>query len=195
MNKYLKAVLPTTTQWVAFLALPAALTIFFLVSRYSNQFIQTQGIDYVAVQDNFLAQIFITGTLADFITRFMDFAFWGVLAAIGVVIAWGFSAAKTTVENHSIQSNFYNSNSSQADRSKGLFRAVILKAVSVGIMLYTLGAILVSAIPRLAASAAGLVQGLSVKSVVTISIWFAWMILLQALSVTSLRIFKIVRAD
>lgn len=195
MNRYLKAVLPTTTQWVAFLALPTTLTIYFFVSRYSNQFIQTQGIDYVAVQDNFLAQIFITGTVADFITRFMDFAFWGVLAAVGVLVAWGVSSTTTTIENHNVQGGFSNLETSKKEWREGLVYVAIIKALIVAVMVYAVVAIFVSATPRLAAGIAQCMQVLNASSVLAAIYGAAYLVALQALFIICIRLFKIVRAE
>jgi hypothetical protein len=195
MKKYVKAVLPNSTEWVAFLALPTVFTIYFLVSRYSNQFIQSQGIDYVAIQNNFLAQLFITGKLANFVTRFMDFAFWGVIASIGVLIAWGIGAARVTVENHSVQSGFSNFTTSQSDWKKGLIVVSVIKVLLVAVMIYSAVSLFVFAVPRLATGVALCVQALNPTNVLKACIGFLYIVTLQALFVACIRMFKITRAD
>jgi len=195
MKRYLKAVLPTPAMWVGFLILPTFLTVYFLVSRYSDQFIKTQGIDYVAVQNNVLAQLYITGSLANFFTRFMDFAFWGVLATIAILIAWSIGLAKTTLYNHTTEQQFTNFNQSSKSWHTNFVTVLVIKLLLVVLMIYFVFQIILTAIPTLASGIAACVLELGLPALVSVTTGYLLLVVFQALLVTSVRLFKTTQAE
>lgn len=190
MNKYLKVVLPTPAVFISFFILPLVFGVYFLLSRYSDQFIRSEGIDYVAIQTNVLAQIYITGQLADWVTRFMDFAFWGVLASIGVLIFWAISAARVTVRNHAVQQGFVNFKTDQRSWTNQLIIVSVIKVLLAAVILYSVLAFIVSAIPKLAGGVAAAISNLNGDSISKIGLAVVLMIFLQTLIVFCVKLFK-----
>lgn len=195
MKQYLKVILPTSTQWISFLVLPVLFAVYFLVTSYSDQFIKTQGVDYVAIQGNVLATLYISGTLGDWMKRFMDFAFWGVLATIGVLIWWGVGVAKTSVQNHSTVTEFTNFQTSQKNWRQSFVAVAVIKTVLIVVIFYAVIALLAKAIPYLALGVASCVQGLTgphlqiaIKGVLLMVFW-------QFVIAAAVKLFKITRAE
>lgn len=193
--KYIKAILPSPAVAVSFLILPSLLTFYFLLTRYSDRFLQTQGVDYEAIQDNVLAIFFISGEWSQWLTRFMDFAFWGVLALIVILIMWGISVARTSVENHVTEQSFYNFKTSKKDWHGNFVLVAIIKVLLVVLMVYSVFQLIARAIPQLAAGIAASVQGLSLETALQ-AVWGVVLIVaLQLLFVMAYKMFKITQVD
>lgn len=193
MRRYLQYMLPTPAMWVSTLILPTVLTIYFLVTQYGNSFIETQGLDYAAIQGNVLATVLLSGQIGDIITRAMDFVFWGVLASIGLLIFWGVSVARTSVQNNSAISSFANSGNN--DWHQKVLVLVGVKIITVIIMIYALISLLTQAIPRLAIGTAEVLQSISLESFLVVLWGFALMILVQFVLLVGLRTFRLAKFE
>jgi len=193
MRKYLQYILPTPAMLVATLILPTLLLIYFLATQYGDSFIKTQGIDYVAVQDNILATLFLSGQIGDFITRAMDFVFWGVLASIGLLIFWGVSVARTSIQNNSAVASFINSGNQNWHNH--ILILIGVKIITIVIMIYSLLLLLTRAIPRLATGSAETLQSIGFESILATLWGFGFVLLVQCVFVVALRTFKLAKFE
>lgn len=194
--KYIKAILPSPAVFVSLFIAPLLLTLYFVLTRYSDRFLATQGVDYEAIQDNVLAVFFISGEWAQWLTRFMDFAFWGVLALIAILIAWGISVARTTVENHVTEQSFYNFKTAQKDWHGNFVMVTIIKVLLLLVMVYSVFQLIARAVPQLAAGIGSIVvEGVSADSVLQVTLGALLIVALQLLFVMAYKMFKITQID
>ncbi len=195
MRRYITSILPTPAQWISFLILPLIFSVYFLITRYSDQFITTQGVDYIAVQDSVLASLYLTGQLSEWFTRFMDFAFWGVLASIVILVGWGFSVARTSVENHVTEQTFVNFQKNKQDWHGNFIIVAIIKVILVFTIVYCVFSFIAIALPRLALGIAQCVQAITWPHLQTVLLGIVLMVFYQALIVSAVKLLKITRAD
>jgi hypothetical protein len=190
MKKYFKVLLPTPAVFITFFILPIIFIVYFLLSRYTDQFIRSEGIDYVSIQSNILAQLYITGQLADWVMRFMDFAFWGMLASVGLLIFWAISAARVSIHNHSVQKGFMNFKVDARTWSNRLIVVSAIKVILSVTIVYSVLAFIISAIPRLATGIGDIINELNWSSFSTVLYGVLYMVLLQTLFVFCIKMFK-----
>ncbi len=195
MKKYFKEITPSWTAILSFLILPFILTLYFLITKYSDKFISTTEINYFEVQDSILSTFFLQQAWNDYLARIMDFAFWGVLASIAVLIWWGVSVAKTSVENHLTEQSFVNFKVSK-EKWHGNFAVVaLIKTVLVFVMIYCVFTLIARAIPQLALGIASCVQSVNSQHLFIALLGVLQIIALQFLFVVAFKTFKITRAD
>jgi len=180
-------------MWISFLILPAVFGIYFFVSSFSDQFIKTQGIDYVAAQNNVLAQLYISGSLANFITRFMDFAFWGVLAAIFLLISWSFSVTKTSLQNRSIEQQFVNFQIPKKSWHSNLAAVLAIKTTSGILIIYFIIRIIINAIPMLSLGVSKFINHNGSVPYIFFAVFY--LVLLQAVITALVSLFRITRSE
>lgn len=195
MRRYLEIIMPTTAQFLACLIAPTVLTIFFVVAQYSSNFISTQGVDQEIVRNNILANLYVTGALQQSFNRFMDFAFWGVIAAIVILLIWAVSVARTSVTNHIVEEGFENFTQQKTRWHEHFIVVAFIKLVLIFTMLYAVSNFVVSAVPALAAGAALCVQSVTLSHTLSLLYGVLLMVLFQVLLVVSLRLFKHTQAD
>jgi hypothetical protein len=194
MKRYLLSVMPSATTWVGLFILPSVLSVYFVLTSYSDQFIETQGVDYVAVQNNILAKLYLGGSFGDFMTRFMDFAFWGVVAAIVIVIGWSIGVARTSFGNKRSQDQFVKYNNTESWHSHFAV-ALVAKLLIVFLILFFFYQLLSKALPQLATGIARSVQELTVSNVGAVVLGVLIIVFLQFLMVYFFKLFRITQLD
>ena len=149
MKKYFQLFIPKPSTALLLLILPVSLTIYFVVSQYSNKFIVEQNVNYLDVQSDFVRTILFENRLSEFFVRFSDFALWGILAAIILVSVWFIGASKAAAHNHVAVEDFRNF---RVDRTSwhGHFAVEVgLKTLLVIIITYLCMIILAKLVPQL----------------------------------------------
>ena len=195
MNGVLKKIIPRPATTLSLFILPFVLSVYFLVTKYSDKFIVTTEINYFDVQDNVLEMFFLQQAWKDYLARIMDFAFWGVLASLAILIWWCVSIAKTSVENHNIQSGFTNFQISKEKWHGSFIMVATIKIILIFVMAYSLFTLIARAVPLLALGIANSIQQLSTEHLLQ-AVYGALLIVgLQALFIMCLKLFKITRAD
>ena len=166
--KNLLKLFPSPAVILSFFALPLIFTIYFVVTRFSDQFIAKQDLTYFDVQNSLIGQLFITQAWLDWFNRFMDFALWGMLAGLVLVIAWLISSAKTALANHEAEEGFRNFSVSK-ETWHGQFVAVaIVKILLIIVMIFCLFSLLGQAIPMLASNITNLIQGITQAGIIAL---------------------------
>jgi len=152
--------------WVAVLLLfiPIALTIYFFVSQYSNQFLVEQQVGYFDIQNQFVARLLFDNSVSDLFNRVSDFLFWGVLAAIILVISWFVSVSKTTVHNHTAAENFVNFQQSKQGWHGSFAAKLIIKGILALLVVYLLAVIFAKLTPNLVTATGNVITDASVGS-------------------------------
>ena len=194
MKKY-KLIVPSWAAVLSFFILPFIFTIYFVVTRYSDKFLSTTQIDYIAVQNNFLATIFLQQAWNNWLSRIMDFAFWGVLASIGILIWWAVSTAKTSVQNHGIEQSYSNFGIDQKTWHRNFILVASIKTILVFLMIYSVFALIARAIPQLAYGVAACVQQVNSNHIILAIQGVLLMVFWHFLFVLAFKTFKITKAD
>ncbi|MDQ5913035.1 MAG: hypothetical protein QG659_457, partial [Patescibacteria group bacterium] len=99
---------PSPATTLSLFILPVLFSIYYVVTKFSDRFIAEQEITYFDVQNSWTGQFFVTQTWLEWFNRFMDFALWGMLAAIILIFAWFVSSARTALSNHEAVEEFKN---------------------------------------------------------------------------------------
>lgn len=198
MKNVIFRILPSGAVTLSLLGLPIILSIYFIISRYSELFVTEQEITYFDVQNNWLGLIFLDQKWVELFNRLMDFAFWGVLAAIVLVGAWLFSAAKVAIENHYASEEFVNFRDSKESWHTHFFVTGFLKVMLVFIIIFAVFSLIGQRIPALATE---------VSRLTTTTTTFQWntlwpvvysglyIVLLQYIIVVCINLFRTLRAD
>jgi len=193
--KNLLKLFPSPAVILSFFALPLIFTIYFVVTRFSDQFIAKQDLTYFDVQNSLIGQLFITQAWLDWFNRFMDFALWGMLAGLVLVIAWLISSAKTALANHEAEEGFRNFSVSK-ETWHGQFVAVaIVKILLIIVMIFCLFSLLGQAIPMLASNITNLIQGITQAGIIALISTVFLIVFLQFLFATAVKVFNLTRAD
>lgn len=195
MRKYLTALFPSLAALIGMLALPILVTTYYVITGYSSQYANDANIDYVDIQGSFLGNMLLEQRWVDWFNRFMDFAFWGMLAAIVLVIIWLVSSAKTATKNHYAQESFTNFQTPTSSWHTHFFVVAVLKVIMILIFLYTLLAILGQSIPHIQTAVLQAQKTPGSEAVWSVVLTCLGMVSYQYLAVTSLKIFKHLRAD
>jgi hypothetical protein len=196
IRSYLQAILPTTAVAVSLLVLPFVLTVYFVVSQYSNRFILEQEVTYLDVQNNWLGQIMLNQSWVEYFNRFMDFAFWGFAAFIVLILAWAIGSTKVAFKNHYAAQEFNNFQVNKSTWHGSFFIVLVLKVMLVGIMLYALLAIIGRQAPALSAHISILLQGrVTWVALQPVLLSNAYIFLLQYVIAVSLKSFKHLQAN
>lgn len=140
-------ILPPLYTALLCLVLPLFLTVYFWILRYREAFTSSENFDYFATQQDFLGRLLISEKLASALDTFINFAFWGVLAAIVLVVVWLVSAARVTIANHGAVGQFRNFRVSKSDWHGKFAVTATLKIIILGFIVYCIISILVKAIP------------------------------------------------
>lgn len=111
MKNIIKSIAPSLTAWIVMFFIPIALIIYFVASEFSNQFIAEGGLSF---QQQWFELILKSQQAAESLSRFMDFAFWGILAFVIILISWAITNTKISVKNHYKQQSFVNFKTSKS---------------------------------------------------------------------------------
>ena len=152
MKKYAILLLPSPAVALSLLAVPLAATVYFVFTQYSNKFIAEQSVDYFDIQNEFVRKILFDNSFAASFNRFSDFAFWGILAAIVIVVSWFFSVMKTTASNHTIVEGFNNFQTESSTWHRNFIIKIVIKVLLVIIGLYAFIRLLSQFIPDISAT-------------------------------------------
>lgn len=158
LKQTLKQIVPKPSIWLGLLAVPLALSGYFLTKLYSNKFVLEQDFGYFDVQNSFVRTLLFDNSISEWFTRASDFLFWGVLAAIILVISWAVSAARTTKANHQAVEQFQNFNTSASSWHTHFVVQVVIKVLLAAIALYLMFALTFSLIPSLIEVSAALID-------------------------------------
>lgn len=158
IRQTLKTVIPKPSVLIALLAAPIGLSGYFFVTLYSNKFLLEQEVGYFDVQNSFVRTLLFDNSISEWFTRASDFLFWGVVAAIILVIAWAVSAAKTTKANHAAVQQFQNFNDSTSSWHAHFVAQIVVKALLVVIGLYLLFSLIFSLTPSLIETSAAVID-------------------------------------
>lgn len=158
VRQILKTIVPKPSIWLGLLTVPLVLSGYFLTKLYSNKFVLEQDFGYFDVQNSFVRTLLFDNSISEWFTRASDFLFWGVLAAIILVIAWAVSAAKTTKANHEAVQQFQNFSSSASSWHTHFIVQVVVKILLVIISFYLLFALMFSLTPALIETSAALID-------------------------------------
>lgn len=194
MKKYLQAIFPSPAVTLSFFILPIVLTVYFVTTRYSEKFTVEQNITYLDVQNNLLGRFLISQQWLEWFNRFMDFAFWGILAALVLVFIWMFSSAKTAMQNHYAVEGFVNFKEQKESWHTHFFIVAAIKVVLVVVILVTLFIIVGQQIPTLATNITLLSDVFSTKAVMSVVYAGMSIVLSQFIIGICIKVFKHTRA-
>jgi hypothetical protein len=140
---------PSSATTLSLFILPVLFSIYYVVTKFSDRFITEQEITYFDVQNSWTGQFFVTQTWLEWFNRFMDFALWGMLAAIILILAWFVSSARTALSNHEAVEEFKNFREEKSSWQQNFIIVSVVKFVLVVMMVITFFALLGQAIPLL----------------------------------------------
>lgn len=195
MRKYLTALFPSLAATLGMLVLPTVLTIYYIITGYSNQYVNDTNINYFDVQGNFLSNMLLEQGWVTWFNRFMDFAFWGMLAAVVLVSIWLFSSAKTATKNHYAEESFTNFRGSTSSWHTHFFVVAALKVLMVLVFIYAVLAILGQSMPHLQTAVLQAQKTPGLPTIKGVALACLSMVAYQYLAVTCLKIFKHLRTD
>lgn len=190
MKKRYRELLPSGAATLGMLALPLVLTLYFVITRYSQEFIASTQVNYFDVQESLLTQWFISQAWLEWFNRFMDFAFWGVIALIVIMCAWAYSSTKVALSNHYTQQEFANFKTTKTAWHEKFFIVLIIKVILIVLVLYSIFAIIGKSIPQLAASISAVVYDFNVAGLKSPIVAFLAIFIYQYLIASSIKIFK-----
>lgn len=147
MKKYLTLLLPSPAVAISLLSIPLAATVYFVFTQYSNKFIAEQSVDYFDIQNEIVRKLLFDNSFAASFNRFSDFAFWGILASIVIVVSWFFGVMKTTASNHTAVEGFNNFQTESSSWHRNFVIKIVIKVLLVIISLYTFIRLLSQFIP------------------------------------------------
>jgi len=152
LKAYFRAVLPTPATTIFLVMLPMLLGIYFLIVGYSDNAVSSGLAGEVDINKNVLLKVLFGLPWAQWLNRFGDFIFWGVLAAIGLIAFWLLSSARFSWGNHVAEQSFRNFRISKSSWHGHFIVAISAEVGLVAIFLYLLAVLLAQSIPNLARS-------------------------------------------
>lgn len=195
MKSSLSKLLPSPTVTVSLLSLPIVLTLYFVITKYSQDFVIEQDLTYLDVQNNWLGQVLVQQSYLEWFNRFMDFAFWGVLALVVIVGVWAVGAMRISFKNHFAQEDFVNFKENKASWHGNFFIVLLLRIILGILILYSFFAIAGRYIPLLSVGVSELVAGVRSDGIQNIVVSFAAIFGYQYLIAVTVKIFKYLRAE
>jgi hypothetical protein len=195
MRNYLKNIFPSLAATFSFFILPIIVSVYFVVTGYSDRFVSEQNINYFDVQGNFLSKALITDSWISWFNRFMDFAVWGIVAAVILVALWLFSSAKIATKNHYQQESFENFKDSKNSWHRHFFIVALLKVILGAIVIYSILAIIGKSVPQLETTITIALQDYSAINLRECVLAGLSIVLLQYMIITSIKTFKHLSLD
>lgn len=162
--KALMRILPTPATVAGLFALPLLLTGYFVFARYSDKLSTSDQLSYTDYQADFLSNFLLNQAWVNWFNELLDFAIWGVVAAVILVAIWAASAAKLTIENHYTQQNFLNFNYDKTSWHGKFWTVLCIRLLLIGVVGYSVVTILVRVIPELAQNVEKMVQTFTIYS-------------------------------
>lgn len=195
MKNNLLKLFPSATTATLLFALPIILAFYFIISRYSQDFITQQQINYFDVQNNWLGQVFINQEWLSWFNRFMDFAIWGVLAAVVLLGMWLFSAGRVSMQNHYAQQEFTNFRVPKNTWHTHFLVVITLKLLLVLVIIVSLFSLIAQAIPLLDTNISYMLQSFSWQKLWQVIVAGLLIVFLEYLIATCIKLFKTIHAD
>ena len=186
---------PSSATTLSLFILPVLFSIYYVVTKFSDRFITEQEITYFDVQNSWTGQFFVTQTWLEWFNRFMDFALWGMLAAIILILAWFVSSARTALSNHEAVEEFKNFREEKSSWQENFIVVAIVKFVLVVMMVITFFALLGQAIPLLGMNISSILDNYSLSAIWALTYSVLLVVFLQFMFITCVKIFKITRVD
>jgi hypothetical protein len=186
---------PSPATTLSLFILPVLFSIYYVVTKFSDRFITEQEITYFDVQNSWTGQFFVTQTWLEWFNRFMDFALWGMLAAIILIFAWFVSSARTALSNHEAVEEFKNFREEKSSWQENFIVVAIVKFVLVVMMVITFFALLGQAIPLLGMNISSILDNYSLSAIWALTYSVLLVVFLQFMFITCVKIFKITRVD
>ena len=186
---------PSPATTLSLFILPVLFSIYYVVTKFSDRFIAEQDITYFDVQNSWTGQFFVTQTWLEWFNRFMDFALWGMLAAIILIFAWFVSSARTALSNHEAVEEFKNFREEKSSWQENFIIVAIVKFVLVVMMVITFFALLGQAIPLLGMNISSILDNYSLSAIWALTYSVLLVVFLQFMFITCVKIFKITRVD
>ncbi len=186
---------PSLATTLSLFILPVLFSIYYVVTKFSDRFIAEQDITYFDVQNSWTGQFFVSQAWLDWFNRFMDFALWGMLAAIILIFAWFVSSARTAISNHEAVEEFKNLREQKLSWQQNFILVAIVKIVLVIMMVVTLFALLGQAIPLLGMNISSILDHYTLGASWALAYSVLLVVFLQFLLITFVKIFKIIRVD
>lgn len=195
LKTYLRAIFPSFALTIGMFALPIFLTVYFVFTQYSNQFIATQDLSYSDVQSNWIGRLFLDRSWLDGFNRFMDFGFWGMLTLVMLIGLWAFASAKITIKNHYAQTDFKNFRESRKSWHRHFFVVIGLKIFLIFVFAYSVLAIIGRQIPQLSASVAVTLAAVNFETVKSIVLVSLAVVVYQYVIATCIKVFRHLQID
>ncbi|HMS31598.1 MAG TPA: hypothetical protein PJ984_04370 [Candidatus Saccharibacteria bacterium] len=186
---------PSSATTLSLFILPVLFSIYYVVTKFSDRFITEQEITYFDVQNSWTGQFFVTQTWLEWFNRFMDFALWGMLAAIILILAWFVSSARTALSNHEAVEEFKNFREEKSSWQQNFIIVSVVKFVLVVMMVITFFALLGQAIPLLGMNISSILDNYTLSALWALAYSVLLVVFLQFLLITCVKIFKITRVD
>ena len=186
---------PSPATTLSLFILPVLFSIYYVVTKFSDRFITEQEITYFDVQNSWTGQFFVTQTWLEWFNRFMDFALWGMLAAIILIFAWFVSSARTALSNHEAVEEFKNFREEKSSWQENFIIVAVVKFVLVVMMVITFFALLGQAIPLLGMNISSILDNYTLSALWALAYSVLLVVFLQFLLITCVKIFKITRVD
>lgn len=190
VHRYVSYLAPSFTEFLVFLITPTILTIYFTFLQYTNLFLTYTTTERAISQHDVFATLYLTGTIQQWFQRFTDFAFWGVIASIIILLAWGVSAAQASFSNHMAIEQFENFKVSKESWHGHFLIVMTVKVLLIFVIIYAMASILVTAVPMLSDTISMSVQSPTVVNVAKVFGAGFLLVALQAIMIIAVRMFK-----
>ena len=186
---------PSAAVTISFFVLPVLFSIYYVVTKFSDRFIAEQEITYFDVQNSWTGQFFVSQAWLQWFNRFMDFALWGMLAAIVLLLVWFISQARTAISNHEAIEGFKNFREKKSSWRQNFIIVAVVKVILVIMVIITFFALLGQAIPLLGLNISSTMDNFSLSTLWSLINSVMLVVILQFLLVTFVKIFNITRTD
>lgn len=191
-----EAIVPRPVTFVLCLILPFIATVFFLVSTFRKNFIDSVVVDYMSLQQDFLGGMFISASLTEVFNRVLDFAVWGVIAAIFMVLLWLFDATRVAIHNHQAVTGFRNFSISQGTWHGHFIAMTILRIILSVMIAYIVILALVRIVPGISFAAHQIItEGSSPKLIGELILQNFYLWLAQVCCIVAVKFLKITPVD
>lgn len=195
--KVADAIVPKPVTFVACLFAPFLATVFFIVSAFRKDFLSDAvSVDYFSLQQDFLGGVFISASIAEVFNRMLDFAVWGVIAALFMIILWLIDAARVAVHNHQAVTGFRNFSLSDSTWHGRFIVMAVIRVVLVFMITYLLVLILVRIVPGISFAAHEIVRdGFAPNRIGQLALQNFYLWLVQLSCIVAIKILKITPVD
>jgi hypothetical protein len=180
---------------ISFLILPFVVGLYYYITIYTDRFINRPGATFFDVQSTILTSFFLEQKWIGFFNRFMDFALWGMLAAVVIIGGYLFSGAKVAVQNHYTEESFVHFKVPKNSWHGHFIVVAVVKFVLITGMIYCLIAFVGQAMPLLAINIGNSIQNFTTSDLIRVVYIFGLIVLLQYIFVVCFKLFRSIHTD